>query len=73
MGSRRRPVAANLLVPFTTTSAPVREGAAALTPTNVSFEEAASLPLVALTAWQALVEIGRLGANQRVLISHRKI
>jgi NADPH:quinone reductase-like Zn-dependent oxidoreductase len=48
--------------------AAVREGAAALKPTNVSFEEAASLPLVALTAWQALVEIGRLGAGQRVLI-----
>src|SRR5437764_14963484 len=49
-------------------SAVVREGAAALKPTNVTFEEAASLPLVALTAWQALVEIGRLGANQRGLI-----
>ena len=48
--------------------AAVREGAAALTPTNVSFAEAASLPLVALTAWQALVEIGRLSAGQRVLI-----
>src|SRR5918996_169761 len=46
----------------------VREGAAALKPTNLTFEEAASLPLVALTAWQALVEIGKLGANQRVLI-----
>jgi NADPH:quinone reductase-like Zn-dependent oxidoreductase len=46
----------------------VREAAAALKPTNVTFEEAASLPLVALTAWQALVEIGKLGANQRVLI-----
>src|SRR5437762_4410314 len=46
----------------------VREGAAALKPTNVTFEEAASLPLVALTAWQALVEIGKLRANQRVLI-----
>lgn len=46
----------------------VREGAAALKPTNVSFEEAASLPLVSLTAWQALVEIGKLEANQRVLI-----
>ena len=33
----------------------VREGAAAVKPTNVTFEEAASLPLVALTAWQALV------------------
>src|SRR5918995_3866334 len=48
--------------------AAVRDGAAALKPTNVTFEEAASLPLVALTAWQALVEIGRLGPNQRVLI-----
>src|SRR5467141_4270661 len=46
----------------------VREGAAALKPTNLTFEEAASFPLVALTAWQALVEIGKLGARQRVLI-----
>ena len=46
----------------------VRDGAAALKPGNVTFEEAASLPLVALTAWQALVEIGKLGAHQRVLI-----
>jgi NADPH:quinone reductase-like Zn-dependent oxidoreductase len=46
----------------------VREGAAALKPTNLTFEEAASLPLVALTAWQALVETGRLAARQRVLI-----
>ena len=46
----------------------VREGAAALKPANVTFEEAASLPLVALTAWQALVEIGKLGANHRVLV-----
>ena len=46
----------------------VREGAAALKPTNLTFEAAASLPLVALTAWQALVEIGKVGAGQRVLI-----
>ena len=46
----------------------VREDVAALKPTNATFEEAASLPLVALTAWQALVEIGKLGADQRVLI-----
>src|SRR3989442_14026364 len=46
----------------------VGEGAAALKPTNVTFEEAASLPLVALTAWQALVEIGKLGAHQRVVV-----
>ena len=46
----------------------VREGAAAPKPTNVTFEEAASLPLVALTAWQALVEIAELRAGQRALI-----
>jgi len=48
--------------------AAVRESDAALRPKNTTFEEAASLPLVALTAWQALVEIGRLQAGQRVLI-----
>src|SRR6185437_111336 len=48
--------------------AAVREGAAALKPADVTFVEAASLPLVALTAWQALVEIGKLGPKQRVLI-----
>ncbi|MGS2810552.1 NADP-dependent oxidoreductase [Nocardia sp. MW-W600-9] len=37
-------------------------------PTSISVEEAAALPLVALTAWQALVERGNLQAGQRVLI-----
>ncbi|MEY4426103.1 MAG: hypothetical protein RL535_401 [Pseudomonadota bacterium] len=46
----------------------VRECDAALRPKNTTFEEAASLPLVALTAWQALVDIGKLKADQRVLI-----
>jgi alcohol dehydrogenase len=46
----------------------VREDAAAPKPVNLTFEEAASLPLVALTAWQALVELGRLSSGQRVLI-----
>jgi NADPH:quinone reductase-like Zn-dependent oxidoreductase len=48
--------------------AAVREADAALRPGNTTFEEAASLPLVALTAWQALVDIGKLQAGQRVLI-----
>jgi alcohol dehydrogenase len=48
--------------------AAVREGAAAPMPANVTFEQAASLPLVALTAWQALIEIGKLNAGQKVLI-----
>jgi NADPH:quinone reductase-like Zn-dependent oxidoreductase len=46
----------------------VGERDAALKPSNLTFEEAASLPLVALTAWQALVEIGRLAGGERVLI-----
>ena len=46
----------------------VRESAAAPKPASLTFEEAASLPLVALTAWQALVEVGKLRAGQRVLI-----
>lgn len=37
-------------------------------PTTISTIEAASLPLVALTAWQALVELGRVKAGQKVLI-----
>lgn len=40
----------------------------ALAPRSVSIEAAAGLPLVALTAWQALVEIGNVQPGQRVLI-----
>lgn len=46
----------------------VAEGDLALAWLSVSVEEAASLPLVALTAWQALVERGNLQPGQRVLI-----
>lgn len=46
----------------------VRESDLALAPASLSPAEAASLPLVALTAWQALVEVGRLQAGQKVLI-----
>ncbi len=46
----------------------VRESAAALKPTNTTHEEAASLPLVGLTSWQALVDIARLERGQKVLI-----
>jgi NADPH:quinone reductase-like Zn-dependent oxidoreductase len=46
----------------------VREDLAAPKPANLTFEEAASLPLVGLTAWQALIDIGRLQAGQKVLI-----
>lgn len=40
----------------------------ALKPKNVSVQEAASIPLVGLTAWQALVEVGKLRRGQRVFI-----
>jgi NADPH:quinone reductase-like Zn-dependent oxidoreductase len=46
----------------------VAEGDLALKPASVSMHEAGSLPLVALTAWQALVERGRVRPGQNVLI-----
>ena len=46
----------------------VAEGDLALKPASVSMREAGSLPLVALTAWQALVERGRVRPGQNVLI-----
>lgn len=46
----------------------VHEDALALKPENISMEEAASLPLVALTAWQVLVETARLKQGQKVFI-----
>jgi NADPH:quinone reductase-like Zn-dependent oxidoreductase len=46
----------------------IAESDLALKPVSVSMEEAGSLPLVALTAWQALVERGNVQAGQKVLI-----
>lgn len=40
----------------------------ALKPKNISMEEAASIPLVALTAWQALVERAKLKKEQKVFV-----
>ncbi len=40
----------------------------ALKPASLSMAESASLPLVALTAWQALVDRAQLTSGQRVLI-----
>lgn len=37
-------------------------------PQNISFDQAAALPLAGLTAWQALFEAGKLTAGQKVLI-----
>jgi NADPH:quinone reductase-like Zn-dependent oxidoreductase len=38
-------------------------------PTSIPLADAAALPVVALTAWQALFDHGRLSAGQRVLIN----
>ena len=46
----------------------VREDSVALKPGNITMEEAASIPLVGLTAWQALVERAKLKKGQKVFI-----
>ncbi|WP_347979225.1 NADP-dependent oxidoreductase [Microbacterium sp. ProA8] len=46
----------------------VNEADVAIAPVSVDIAAAASLPLVALTAWQALVERGRVRPGQKVLI-----
>lgn len=47
---------------------PVKEASLALKPQNLSMDEAASIPLVGLTAWQALVEVAQLKKGQKVFI-----
>lgn len=46
----------------------INEADVALKPNKLSMEEAASIPLVGLTAWQALIEKGRLKKGQKVFI-----
>jgi alcohol dehydrogenase len=46
----------------------VRESAAAKKPARLDYVQAASLPLVGLTAWQALIGLAQLQAGQKVLI-----
>lgn len=46
----------------------IKECALAHKPKNLSMEEAASIPLVGLTAWQALVEKAQLKKGQKVFI-----
>jgi NADPH:quinone reductase-like Zn-dependent oxidoreductase len=46
----------------------VPESAAALKPSNLDFVQAASIPMVGLTAWQALKERARLRPGQKVFI-----
>ena len=46
----------------------IDEADVAMKPNNLTMEEAASLPLVALTAWQVLVERANVQKGQKVLI-----
>ncbi|NUG22193.1 NADP-dependent oxidoreductase [Acinetobacter lactucae] len=46
----------------------VEESSLSLKPKNLSMGSSASLPLVSLTAWQALVEIAKIQPGQKVLI-----
>ncbi len=46
----------------------VAENEVALKPKNLSMEESASIPLVGLTAWQALVEQANIKKGQKVFI-----
>jgi NADPH:quinone reductase-like Zn-dependent oxidoreductase len=46
----------------------INEESVALKPRNLTMEEAASIPLVGLTAWQALIEKAQLKRGQKVFI-----
>lgn len=46
----------------------IDQNEAALMPPNLNYHEAASLPLVALTSWQALVDRAQLRPRQTILI-----
>ena len=46
----------------------INEDAVAMKPGKLNMEEAASIPLVGLTAWQALIERANLKKGQKVLI-----
>ncbi len=46
----------------------IQEGSVAKKPRNITMEEAASLPLVALTAWQALIEKANLKKGEKAFI-----
>jgi len=46
----------------------IDEADVALAPSSITIAEAASLPLVALTAWQALVVKGRVGSGSKVFV-----
>lgn len=47
---------------------PIKESSLALKPKGLTMEQAASIPLVGLTAWQALVEKAQLQTGQKIFI-----
>lgn len=47
---------------------PVKEASLAIKPKGLTMEEAASIPLVGLTAWQALVDKAKLEKGQKVFV-----
>ncbi|TDX86116.1 NADP-dependent oxidoreductase [Epilithonimonas xixisoli] len=49
-------------------SVAINENFVALKPKNISMEEASSIPLVALTVWQAFIEKAKLKKGQKVFI-----
>ena len=46
----------------------VNEREVAIKPKSLSFTEAAAVPMGALTAWQALVDVAKLQPGQKILI-----
>ena len=46
----------------------INENDVAMKPTNISMEQAASIPLVALTVWQAFIEKAKIRKGQKVFI-----
>ncbi len=49
--------------------AAAKTDAIALKPDSISFEEAAAIPVAALTAWQAMFDLAHLQSGQRILIT----
>ena len=45
------------------------EGALAIKPANLSFEQAAAVPQAGLLAWQGMVDVGHIQSGQKVLIN----
>jgi len=46
----------------------IKQSEVSLVPAGFTFEQAAAVPLVGLTAWQSLIELAKLAPGQRVLI-----